>query len=243
MKTDALKKKTEKLRGLLNVIPPDFGQIRAELENGHYSAEEVSFAGFHFVSEVCFNEMLNRDYETHRFSEPVLLQNEHSTFLYKIIETLFEFGLDPNAIFERSNIMWYLPHIDNEYVAADTLNFLLDHGGKTDLLVDGENLFMENDFNVWFDAIEQFDRRRYDALMHCWFVYLGHGALTDEGKVPVTVCERSMLYDEYDWEPFKLSDLKNHRNFTFCLIFGGAQREKRTPVIVDKRTRWEVARL
>lgn len=237
--SDVLKKKTEKLLELLNVIPPNFAQIRAELENGHYNTEEVSFVGYHFVSEVCFNECIDRDYEAYRFSEPVLLQNEHSTFLYKIIEMLLEFGLDPNVIFDDDNIMYALPHIDNEYVGADTLNLLLEHGGKVDLLVGGENLFMNNDFDVWFDSIEQFDRRHYDALVHCWFVYLGHGAVTDEGKVPVTLSRKSMLYDEYDWEPFKLSDLKNHRNFTFCLTFS---EHGRCLLIVDKRTRWEVAR-
>ena len=42
-KTEIRKEKEAKLLALLKEIPPDFRRIRTELENGHYSPEEVSY--------------------------------------------------------------------------------------------------------------------------------------------------------------------------------------------------------
>ena len=42
-KIATLKEKTAKLPEMLKEIPPDFRKIRTELENGHYSPEEVSY--------------------------------------------------------------------------------------------------------------------------------------------------------------------------------------------------------
>ena len=52
-----------------------------------------------------------------------------------------------------------------------------------------------------------------------------------------------MLYWDYGWENFKISDLKKHRNFTFCLSNVEGRGEKWSLHIIDSRTRWEVARL
>ena len=84
-KIATLKEKTAKLLELLKEIPPDFRKIRTELENSHYSPEEVSYAGTRFVSSECALEHLddvNEDlycFEKHCFSEPILLPNRHST--------------------------------------------------------------------------------------------------------------------------------------------------------------------
>ena len=42
-KTEIQKEKAAKLLEMLKEIPPDFRKIRTELENGHYSPEEVSY--------------------------------------------------------------------------------------------------------------------------------------------------------------------------------------------------------
>ena len=93
-KTEIRKEKAAKLLEMLKEIPPDFRKIRTELENGHYSPEEVSYVGTRFVSNECTLEHLddvNEDlycFEMHRFSEPILLPNRHSTCLYEIVELL-----------------------------------------------------------------------------------------------------------------------------------------------------------
>lgn len=93
-KTEIRKEKAAKLLEMLKEIPPDFRKIRTELENGHYSPEEVSYVGTRFVSNECTLEHLddvNEDrccLEKHRFSEPVLLPNLHSTRHYEIVELL-----------------------------------------------------------------------------------------------------------------------------------------------------------
>ena len=113
-KTEIRKEKAAKLLEMLKEIPPDFRRIRTELENGHYSPEEVSYAGTRFVSNECALEHLddvNEDrccLEKHRFSKPILLPNLHSTCLYEIVALLLEFGLDPNAIFDDDNTMLWL---------------------------------------------------------------------------------------------------------------------------------------
>lgn len=248
LKGKITEKATELLK-LLRGIPPDLRKLRAELETGNYSMEDISMAGTRFVTVDCldeqFSDMDDEDlrFEKHRFSEPVLLPNQHSTYLYEIMELLLEFGFDPNAVFDGDNAMFWLPLVDNEYVGADTLNLLLEHGGNPNLIVDNESVFEALDFAVIFDAFNQEDRRKYDAAVHCWFVYLGHGAKTKKEELPVTVFENSAMYRDYGWDKFKISDLKDHRNFDFCLTYVEGRGEKWSMHIYDKRTRWEVARL
>ena len=167
--------------------------------------------------EECFDERLEEDYETHRFMEPVVIPDLHSTFLVDVVRLLLEYGLNPNAVYDDTNIMSLLMYIDNESLAAGTLALLLEHGGNTDLVVDGVGLFSDIDFMVMFDSVEQYDRRTYDALVHCWLVYIGYGAKLQDGIEPVDIVGYCGMNREYELKDFELSDLKEHRNYTFGL--------------------------
>lgn len=226
----------------LMVIPPDLTKLRHELEEGVYTGEDVSMAATRF-SEELLDERLEEDYDTHKFLEPVTVPGLHSTYLYEIISLLLEYGLDPNAVYDQTNIMQMLKYVDNEYIGADTLALLFEYGGRVDLTVDGESNFGNIDFDVLFDAYNQRDRRSYDAMVHSWFVYIGYGGKPDNGTKPLEVIDGDAMYNEYGIKKFDLSDLKDHRNFTFGLTHFPGRGENWSLCIFDKRTRWEVARL
>ena len=227
---------------LMLQIPPDLTQIRKCLEAHHLSPADVNRLALCYVEE-CWEEGITCEdgqtaYDYH-WEEACLKPDMHSTYLYEIIKLFLDFGLDPNAMVDGYSILNELPNVVNEYVGADTLALLFEHGADPNLkYCDGENLFSELDFAVIFDAIEQYDRRRYDALVHSWFVFLGYGAVPDNGTSSVD------LFNVIDTgKAFDLGELRNHRNYTFGLSHVKNRGENWSLHIFDKWTMWEVARL
>ena len=236
--------KCKRLYDLIMKIPTDLDEIRTEIETGEYSPDELAAVSYEFV-QACYYESLDRDCgddsdERYFFNmTPVdVIQNEHSTCLREIIRLLLEHGLDPNAIVEKDCILDTVRFINNEYIAADTLALLFEHGADVDLRIDRERIFHHIDFQVLFDTIEQNDRRFYDSLVHCWFVWLGYGARLDNGESGL-----ELYRDYYTQKEFDLSSLKNHRNYTFGLSHVRCHGENWSLHIFDKRTLWEVARM
>ena len=120
--------------------------------------------------------------------------------------------------------------IDNEYIAADTMLLLLEHGGDPNLQVDGETIYQSVAFEIWYGSDEQEIRWRYDSWVHLWMVLLAYG-----GKA-----KNTKLFKEYGVpNTFDLCKLKEHRNY-----FVGLSIDNKEHVvhIYDKRTLWEVAR-
>ncbi len=236
----------ERLFNLMMQLPPDLPGIRAELEAGAFSPDELNAAALKFTDK-CFDESMDHAFRENEarssggdyFSwDAVVVVGEHSTYLYDLVKLLLEFGLDPNAVVEGENIMPYVRYVENEYIAADNLALLLEHGGDCRLEVDGEDVFRMIDFDVVFDAFEQHCRRKYDSLVHCWFVLLGYGARLDNEEANVDV-----FLDRNTDEPFDLAKLKNHRSYTFGLSYTPCRGKKWSLHIFDKQTMWEVARL
>ena len=232
----------KRLYELLMQVPPDLQHVRSELAIGKYPSESLSRVALEFVEE-CFDETMKHgwneedEYDYHS-SPAVLIEGEHSTYLYQVFEMLLEYGLDPNAVIDGKNVLCDLRYIENEYVAADTTGLMLAHGGNINLTVDGDSVFDEIDFGVIFDAIEQYDRRRYDSLVHCWFVWLGYGAAPSNGTAPV-----DLFKDHNTGDTFDIRKLKNHRNYTFALTHVPGRGNSWSLHIIDKQSMWEVARL
>lgn len=230
---------SEELLAHLLIIPPDLSAIESLLKDKQYNTAVISRAGYDLV-DYCFDDGRDNNKE-HQYKEAVLDTSKSSAYLPQIIELLLKYGLDPNAICDDDNIMTATKYVVNEYVAADTLALLLEHGGKTNLDVDGFDLDGELDFDAIFDAFNQRDRRAYDSLVHCWFVLLAYSNNMIQGKEAVTVFNEQRC--DCELEDFKISDLKQHRNFYFGISNVSGRGENWSLHIFDKRTCWEVARL
>ena len=231
-----LNAKQEELLKLVNCIPPDLDEIAKMIKENNFSSEDISIVGTAFVDNCFAEEIDDTDPENWILLEP------HGPYVYQIVELLLAFGLDLNYILDGYNIMDELHFLETDYAAADTLQLLNDRGGDVNLEVDGETVFEVVDFDVIFDALAQENRRRYDALVHCWFVLLGNGGKLRDGDAGLQVFD---VYDEKTRmrRPFDVSLLKNHRDYTFAITHTPARGTNWTFHIIDKYTRWEVARM
>lgn len=235
-------KESDELLSYLTVVPPDLSAIEEVLKEKHYDRDVVSRAGFDFV-DYCFDDAryYNEEFKMHQYEDPVLDMSFSSAYMPQIIGLLLKYGLDPNASCDSDNIMAEVKFVVNGYAAADTLAILLEHGGRIDLVFDGSSLAGDLNFDVIFDAFNQRDRRAYDSLVHCWFVMLAYADNIIKGKEAVTVFGKQRCDTEIG--DFRITDLKQHRNYCFGLSNVSERGEDWSLHIFDKRTRWEVARL
>jgi hypothetical protein len=126
-----------------------------------------------------------------------------------------------------------LLYVDNEYRGADTLALLLEHGGNPNLVIDGESIFEQIDFEIWFGSVEQYIRWRYDAWVHMWMVAVAYGGeITGKGHMV-------KVFNEYGSnELFNLQKLRNHRQYYYGLSIEDGERHLH---VYDKNTLWKVA--
>ena len=219
---------------------------RAEIENTlklkKCSGDEVSRAGYDYAIE-CWSDCLayfDKCPEEACCSEPAFIPNILSSNMPQVFDLLLKYGLDPNAVCEGETVLSSISSVYNEYIAADTIALLMEHGGNPSLVVSGESLSDRIDFDIMFGAFEQENRRIYDSIVHCWIVMNGYRANT--------CCEKSLdVFTRRRLEcrlpEFKLEDLKHHRNYYYGLSNVHSRGEDWSLHIFDKRTRWEVVRL
>ena len=228
-----LNEKEAVLFTILTSIPPDLSAAETYLHTADMTASEVTRVAISYTDE-CYDEVRDSELKTGVSRPSGIIPGLHSTYLLDVIKLLLQYGLEPNGVYDGNNVMWNLMYIDNELVAADTLALLMESGGNIDLEVDGETIFSQFDFDIFFDALEQTDRQSYTALVHCWMVAVGYRGYRDGIQ----------LFKEYDDtlfpNIFDIRKLRNHRNY----FFGINQQEKSLSLsIYDKDTLWEVARL
>lgn len=229
-----LNEREKKLLDLLLAIPPKMDDAECYLQAEGLKGKEITKVAIEYT-EYCFCEAGDFAYEQGIPHPPDIIPNLHSTYIFDVIQLLLQNGLDPNDIFEDQNVMSNLEYVDNEFLAADTLALLLEHGGKIDRILPdtAETLSQTIEFDVFNDAIEQRDRQRYAALVHCWMVLIGYGAQYTEDSIQT-------FTEHHPWKMFDLRKLRNHRNY----YFGVMQLENRVAIsIYDKKTLCEVARL
>lgn len=233
---------SEELLSQLLIIPPDLSAIESLLKIRKYNPDVISRAGYDLV-DLCFDDGYSyyEEFIEHQYEEAVLDTSKSSAYLPQIIDLLLKYGLDPNADCDDDNIMCAVKYVVNAYAAADTLALLLEHGGKTDLVVGSFDLAGDLDFDIVYDTINSGERRAFDSLVHCWFVLLAYSNNMIHGKEAVTVFSKQRY--AFELGDFKISDLKQHRNYYFGLSNVSGRGENWSLHIFDKRTRWEVARL
>lgn len=222
------------LLGLLTAIPPDMDGAERYLQENHLGCGEVTRTALEYAA-CCYCEAGDFAHEQKIPRPETTVPGLHSTYILDVLRLLLRYGLDPNGVYAGCNIMDSLRFVDNELLAADALALLLEHGGKTDMRIPGEEetLFQTMNFDVFFGAVEQYDRQQYVAIVHCWMVLLGYGARSGAKKIQV--------FREYDSaEVFDLRKLKNHRNYYFGIL----HTERGSAIsIYDKKTLWELARV
>ena len=235
---------TERSQGLLELlmtIPPQFDMAKGYLEANQLTADEVTRVA------TMFADKCSRDYDEYLYDNFPLrdlplpqgvVQGTRSAHLCETVKLLLQYGLNPNAIYVVDanvyNIMSVISFIDNEYVASDTMVLLLEAGGDPNLVVDFSTIYESVSDDVWFGAIEQEIRWRYDSWVHVWLVLLAYGGAPRGRKSLLEV------FREYDSaELFDVRKLKNHRDYYY-----GLSKENYEPVIhiYDKKTLWEVAK-
>ena len=236
---DIILNKTERwLLDQLLEMPPKFNEAKAFLNETALQPDSITKVAIGYA-EQCFldvDQAPSVKADTSAFAG--IIPGLHSTYIYDVVMLLLDYGLNPNAVFgsphQRHNIMESVLFVDNGYLGADTLVLLLENGGDPNLMLDGQSIFDQVDFDIFFGAIEQEIRWRYDAWVHMWFVLLGYGGTAKENELPVHV------FKEYETnEIFDLKKLRNHRDFYYGL---SVEEKEATIHIYDKRTFWEVAR-
>ncbi len=238
-----LKAYAQELFDLLFQIPPRFEEARCLIQQTKMTSEDVTRVAIAYADK-CFLDYGERVFDDKsrapmgRMDVPAEKVPElHSAYLCDVISFLLAYGLNANAVLtddaRKWNLMDSLLFIDHEYVAADTMRLLMEHGADPNLLVEGETIFEQVDFGVWFDAAEQEIRWRYDAWVHIWFVLLAYGGGGQE------VAQQIQLFKEYGSDqPFDLKKLRDHRSYFYGLSVEGREPMLR---IFDKNTLWEVA--
>lgn len=225
-----LNEKELRLFGLLRQIPPDFEGAKKWLSAEQFSQTALTKVALAYVEE-CEWEV--EDEVVYRGCDRTtdVVPNLHSSYICDVVGLLLQHGLNPNDIYNIENIMQNVTYVDNGFLAADTMMLLLENGGDPDLEVEIEPLFSEVDNYVFFDAVEQEDRIRYEQYVRCWMVMLGYRGHYEHN------CQ---LFREYDSsEMFDLRKLKNYRDYYVGLL----RIDGRTCIcIFDKATMWEVAR-
>ena len=177
-------------------------ELKAELESGHYSPDELNRAACAYAFQ-CMD-----DYNTLGDDRPrgEIVPGRISSHYYDAIEIMLAFGLDPNGIIPGGdlgyNIMSETRYVVNGYEGARTLDLLLRHGGDPNIRLEGFSLIRDINFDVYFDRKERDDRAGFDALFHYWLVLLSAGARLEDGSLPVDVAEG-----------FDISKLRDHTNY------------------------------
>ena len=166
-------------------IPPNFSAAGNTIREKGLQSESVTKVAIRYADECNFDAhdfFAQKDPRSNVRKLDVLqecIPGLHSTYICEVMSFLLEFGLDPNGIFKsesgKSNVMWALFCVDNEYLGVDALALLLEHGGDPNLKIDGDSIFIDTAFDICFGAVELETRWVYDIWVHRWMVLVAYG--------------------------------------------------------------------
>ena len=239
----------ELLRALMT-IPADLQKAEMILKSGVLTKSEIEIITFGYTN-FCWGAYHDRYLEDLSEEEryDIMLNPDPSpdpdkpgADMTDVYLLLLRYGLDPNAVYDGEMLLGCVVDCCNGYAAADTVQVLLDHGADPLFKPEGdESVFEDLDFDIMFDAFNQSKRRFYDSRVHCWLVLIAFLHNEYQGKEIVTVYSKQRC--DCELPDFKIEDLKEHRNYGFCLTNVSGRGENWSLHIFDKRTGWEVARL
>ena len=231
---EIIEKNERALFDLLTAIPPKFDETDQYLLKHTIEKESLTKIALAYINESSF-EYSDIICEKGFPPSTEIIHGLHSTYICEVLELLFKYGLEANREYDDTNILMSLFYIDNEYIGADAAKIVIDHGGDPNKYVCEDSAFTQADFDVFFEAIEQYNRQRFSSLIHYWMVLLAYGGKTSNYDDRVT------LFREYDSPlTFNLAKLQNHRQYYYGLTH---IEETFAVSIYDKNTMWEVARI
>lgn len=209
--------KTEELLfELCNKPNADLAEIEIFIRERHATPEEITRAAIRLADK---NALKVTEFEY----DHKCLPNDNDLVTSNwiaLFEIFLKYGLMPNYIMvegsDEDNIMQEIRYIDNGDVAPSIMRMLLEHGGNPNLIVGGEDLFKDLDFDIVFDVIEQNNKRIFDIEFRIWLVMMGYGGRIDNHDCPVNLksgytVEIFKIFEDFDYRiEFLQKDWKLH---------------------------------
>ena len=91
-------------------LPPDLHQLKDELERGIYTAKDVTTAAIQYLDN-CAEEQAEESDPYTPLGMPTATPKLHSAYAFELIQFLLHYGLDPNGVYDGSNVLWSLRYI------------------------------------------------------------------------------------------------------------------------------------
>ena len=212
--------------------------LRAQLDTGMFSVEDINLAAYRYVDS-CHDADIEA-YQNHLFDNlpfGEVLPDIESSHLVEAVKILLDYGLNPNKIMYfddggQTNIMKQLMFVYNGYQSADAAADMFAHGGNPSLIIGEISLIRELNWELLYFLGGDEDFRYFsDSVVHYWMVFIGYGAkLEDDGESVDPVGD------------FDITSFRNHRQYYYGMIHSDRSNDGMEVCFFDKDTNWEVAR-
>ena len=181
----------------------DLVKIEECIVKNNFSTYDITYFANVLVDKYIY-EYEDREAELERPPKPNELVS--STWL-ELFPLLLRYGLNSNEIVSRDdsklNIMNNILFIKNGDVAPKILRLLLENKGNPNLEYNGETIFEELDFDIWFGIVEQDNKEYLNLEIKCWLLLIAYGGQIKDIE-PIT------MKNGYTKEAFK-----NFEDFSF----------------------------
>lgn len=212
----------ETILSSLKDLPPDFSWVKRMLEE--FRLPPVALARIAFdIADSCFCEYGDALEKGEVVAEKLL-----SFYLPEILELLLSYGMNPNEIIDKDNIMDALQWVDYEDCAPKCLKLLLERGGNPNMEIDCESLFEYISFRVGYDGYEN------KSLVKFWLVLMAYGGCWKDGTIPLEMTEGyevKIFRDYYNYN-YVIEPLEQISGYYGCWVMH----------IADNKSGIEVAR-
>ena len=236
--TDEFTEKAHMLFDLLYTKDFNAEALRAQLNTGMFSIEDINLAAYRYVDALHDPEV--EAYQSHLFDHLAFgetLPGVESSHLVEAIRILLEYGLDPNKtmVYDdggQTNIMKQMLFVHNGYQAADAVAEMFEHGGNPSLIIEETSLIRELNWELLYFLGGDEDFRYFsDSVVHYWMVFIGYGAKLEDGGESVDPVG-----------DFDITKFRNHRQYYYGMIHSDRSNDGMEVCFFDKDTNWEVAR-
>ncbi len=190
------------LYDLCNQADVDLKAVEKHITHHQMTPEDITYVAT-ILTVTNTGEVAGFAYDHERMPD----SHELPTHSWVMLFTLFaKYGLQPNTIIKKDrdfeNMMYNLRFIQNEGIAPAVMRILMECGGDPNLVVDGDSVFDEVDFDVTFGVVEQGNKMLFDNTFRTWLVLMGYGGRCRNGTLPVTMKDGYTVGIFKDYERF-----------------------------------------